>query len=193
MLKPHLKTWVSSQYSARLGLSPAGHIPVFQEHVLVKCIISKAPSAQHPDTTTSPKDRGAELLHLLPTYQNWFYREADFYFIYLFLKRELMKSTGTGTAFLSASWTSLPRSQNETSQHSKGLWDEKLIPKPTGKGKWFERFGCDLLLKLERRCWSPGSAAILCLWLSRWYYINDCGCKLIDATFLINPDYLAKE
>lgn len=79
-----------------------------------------------------------------------------------------------------------------TKQHSKGLWDEKLIPKPTGKGKRFERFRCDLLLELERKFWSPGSAAILCLWLSRWYYIDDCGCKLIDATFLINLDYLAK-
>ena len=112
---------------------------------------------------TSPKDRGAEVLHLLPTYQNWFYREADFYFIYLLLKRELMKSTRTDTAFLSASWTSLTRKQNEISQHSKGLSDEKLIPKPTGKGKRLERFRSDLLLDLERRCWSPGSAALLCL------------------------------
>lgn len=90
VLKTQLKTWVSSQYSAPcFGLSLAGHVPVFQEHVLVKHIISKKPSAQLPDITTSPKDRGAELLHLLPTYQNWFYREGDFYFILIIFKKRI--------------------------------------------------------------------------------------------------------
>lgn len=180
VLKTHLKTWVSSQYSSPyFGLSLVGHMPVFQEHVLINHIISKGLCGQLPQTTTLPKDRGAELLHLLPTYQNWFYREADFYFS-LFLKRRLMKSTRTDTTFLSASWASLTRNYNEISQHSKGLSDEKFIPKPMRKGKKFGRFISDLVLALGRRCWSPGLAALLCLWLSRWHNTDDSGCKWID-------------
>lgn len=72
-----------------------------------------------------------------------------------------MKSTKTDFAFLSVSWTSLARNQNEILQQREGLADEKLIPKPSGKGKRFERFRSDLLLDLERRCWNPGSAALL--------------------------------
>lgn len=66
-----------------------------------------------------------------------------------------MKSTRTDTAILLASWTSLTRNQNEISQHSKGLSDEKLIPKPTGKGKKFERFRSDLLLAPEKKMLEP--------------------------------------
>lgn len=179
VLKTHLKTWVSSQYSSPcFWLSLVRHVPVFQEHVLINHIISKELCAQLPQTTTLPKDRQAELLHLLPTYQNWFYREADFYFS-SFLKRGLMKSTRTDTTFPSASWASLTRNYNEILQHGKGLSDGKSIPKPTRKGKKFERFISDLLLGLGRRCWSPGSAALLCLWLSS-NNTDDSGCKWID-------------
>lgn len=62
-------------------------MPVLQEHVLINHTVSKGPSAQLPDVTTSPKDRGPELIHLLPTYQN--YREVDFYFI-LFIFRKVI-------------------------------------------------------------------------------------------------------
>lgn len=115
---------------------------------------------QLPGSTASPSDGGAELLHLLPT-RNGSAERLIFYFIYLILKRKVVKSIKTDTAFLSASWTSLAKNQDEISQQSKGLADEKLIPKPSGKGKRFERFRSDLLLGLERRCWSPGSAALL--------------------------------
>lgn len=156
-------------------------------------------SAMSPAQTPLPAPRQPQLTQWWrswapppATNQNWFCREVDFYFIYLFLKRKLVKSTKTDTAFLSASWTSLPRNQNEILQQSKELADEKLIPKPSGKGKRFERFRSDLLLDLERRCWSPGSAALLGLWLSGWHNTDDCDWKLIDVTSLINLDYLAK-
>lgn len=63
-----------------------------------------------------------------------------------------MKSTKTDAASLSASRASLARNLNEISQQGKGLADEKLIPKPSGKGKRLERFRRDLLLDLERSC-----------------------------------------
>lgn len=133
------------------------------KNVLINHIISKGPSAI--SQTPPPLPRTEELSSsacYLPTKASSTKR-LIFILFYLFLRRELMKSTRTDTTFLSASWTSLTRNQNEISQHSKELSDENLIPKPTGKGKKFERFRSDLLLALERRCWGPGSAALLCL------------------------------
>lgn len=174
MLKSHLKTQVCPQYSAPWvfwALSSRTHVilPRTCAHQPYNLQRTLCPGPRHHYLTQGERSWTPPPVTYLP---KLVLQKGWFLFLFI-LEKKLMKSTRTDTTFLFASWTSLIRNQNEISQHSKGPSEWKLILKPTGKGKWFERFRSDVLLALKRRCWSPGSAAFLCLWLSRWHNIDD--------------------